>query len=202
MKRVILVLAAAFLCTTAQAQSLGDLLKSLGGALTSTSEKPKEEAPKPSYPTEKDLVGEWTFEQLDIEYTGDDPLASVAIASAKSQISTLTAQAGLAAGKDKLHINNDGTLVFTTNGKSVLARYSYIQPTGTLIVTVEDKSHKAIFTTLVSKQDGKLRVMFDANELMAIAEANMPNLKEDGTFVMAKTLVDSYKGILIGGVFK
>lgn len=202
MKRVILVLVATLLCATTQAQSLGDMLKSLSSALTSTSEKPKEEAPKPSYPTEKELIGEWTFEQLDMEYTGDDPLASVAIASAKTQIPTLTAQAGLEAGKDKLHINNDGTLVFTTSGKSVLARYSYIQPTGTLIVTVEDKTRKAIFTTLVSKKDGQLRVMFDANELMAIAEANIPNLKEDSTFVMAKTLVGTYKGILIGGIFK
>lgn len=203
MRRLLLTLTAALLCSvSAQAQSLEGLLKSLSNAIGGTPEKIEESAKKVALPKQNELAGIWTFEKLDIEYKGNDPLATLAISTAKQQLPDLTAKAGLEQGREKLHIKENNTLVFSIDGNDIPARYSYIEPTGTLIITIESNGHKAIFTSYIAIEDKQLRVMFDANELLAIADANAPQLNEDEMFAMAKAILSSYKGIYIGAIFK
>ena len=70
-----LSLCIALSATSAQAQSLDDLLKGLSNLLGTTEEPAK--VPKITHPEAYDLMGRWYFEALVMDYTGDSSLASV-----------------------------------------------------------------------------------------------------------------------------
>ena len=57
-------------------------------------------------------------------------------------------------------------------------------------------------TGLVLVQDGKTKVLFDANKIMELLSQHYPNFKENTTLQMAKTVIDSYPGIRVGAAIK
>ena len=87
-----------------RAQSLQSLLKMFGGSKTEQKAEPKTEIPS----TEQ-LQGRWVYNAADMIYTGDSAIASVAVASAKTQLPAVVEKSGLVAGRDYIEIGNDGT---------------------------------------------------------------------------------------------
>ena len=66
----ILLLGLSLFALPANAQSWGDMLKGLLGSETTS-----QPAVKVEYPTAKQIVGKWVYQQLDMDYTGDSAIA-------------------------------------------------------------------------------------------------------------------------------
>ncbi len=197
MKKSILILCGLFCAITfAQAQSLGDFLKSLSGnTLQQNAEV------KPKHPSARELADKWSYQELAMEYTGGDALASLAISSAKEQLATLNAKLGLTPGKDNIQIKSNGSMTINIGDNKISGRYSYIPPTGGVIITLGEEGHKIILTATATLRGEALYIMFNAKELIAVVEAATPQIGEDQIFMVAKTLINAYDGIMIGAKF-
>lgn len=203
MKRLIAILFTITIGTCGvQAQSLDALLKGLGGLFGGSNEQAEQPAKKPNYPTEKELVNKWVFQQLEMEYSGNDPLASVAVAAAKQQLPTLATKAEVTAGKDYLKIKSDGTMTAVSGDRKASAKYSYIPPTGMVVITLTNGTDQLIVSATATLKDGILSLMFKANELIALASHSNPELKNDSMFAVAQSLCETYPGITVGLSFK
>lgn len=204
MKRIILTVFTLILSIYgSQAQSLDDLFKSLGGLLGSSSEQTEQaKENKPAHPSEQELAKKWVFHQLEMAYEGNDPLATVAIATAKQQLPTLATKAGLTAGKDYVKFKNDGTMTCVSGEREASAKYSYIPPTGMVVMTLTNNDETIRVSATATTKEGKLYLMFKANELIALAMQTNPQLKEDSMFAVAQTLCATYPGITIGISFE
>jgi hypothetical protein len=58
------------------AQSLSDLFNSLSGMFGSSTPQ-QEVVEKPTYPTDKEIIGTWVYSQPEIVYEGEDALAAI-----------------------------------------------------------------------------------------------------------------------------
>ncbi len=103
-----------------RAQSLQSLLKMFGDSKTEQKAEPKTEIPS----TEQ-LQGRWVYNAADMIYTGDSAIASVAVASAKTQLPAVVEKSGLVAGRDYIEIGNDGTARLVSGERSGSVSYSY-----------------------------------------------------------------------------
>ncbi len=203
MKKILYVLIfsiAVFSATNASAQSLEGLFNSLSKMLSGESTTPKQEV-KVSHPTEKEIIGKWTYQEMCMEYTGDSTLASIAVSSAASQLPTLAAKVGLT-GKEYVRIKGDGSMLFVGGDSKIEAKYTYVKPTGKIIVSVVHNGQTITLTGSVAKIDGGLKVMFNANEVAAKAEMVSSKFKDNSTFAILKELINSYPGIMGGAIFK
>ncbi|MBP3290660.1 MAG: DUF4923 family protein [Alistipes sp.] len=201
MKRILLIITfLLFGFSSVQAQSLDALLKGLFGS--SSEQTAPSKANKPTYPTEDELIGKWVFQQLEMEYSGGDPLATVAIASAKQQLSTLATKAELTPGKDFIKFKGDGTLTFVSGDRKASATYTYIPPTGMLVITLSNESETIRVSATASVKDGKRYLMFSADELITLAGQSVPALREDSMFAVAQALSQTYPGITVGASFE
>lgn len=204
MKRIILTI---FTLTISiygsHAQSLDDLLKSLGGLMGSSSEQTEQaKENKPAHPSEQELANKWVFHQLEMDYEGNDPLATVAIATAQQQLPTLATKAGLTANRDYIKFKDDKTMICVSGERKASATYSYIPPTGMVVITLTNNDETIRVSATATTKEGKLYMMFKANELIALAIQTNPQLKEDSMFAVAQTLCTTYPGITIGMSFE
>jgi len=180
----------------ARAQSLQSLLKLFGGSKTEQKLEPKTEIPS----TEQ-LQGRWVYSSLDMTYTGDSAIASMAVASAKTQLPAVAEKSGLAAGRDYIDIGSDGTAKLVSGEHSAAVTYSYQPRDGKMHVGMEHGGKRVSLTARAELVDGKLHLMFDAAQLVAEAEKHSAALKENTYFQMLKALTDKYPGIMVGAVF-
>ena len=204
MKKIVTVLVLAFAvfgATNASAQSLGDLFNGLSKLFSPSTEQTAQPEVKVEHPTEKEIVGKWTYQEMVMEYTGNSTLASIAVSSAATQLPALAAKVGIT-GKEFVRIKNDGSMLFVGGDHKVEGRYTYVQPTGKMIVSVKHNEQTITLTGTVTKVDGRLKVLFNANEVAAKAEMVSSKFKENSTFAMLKGLVDSYPGIMGGAIFR
>lgn len=204
MKKIVIALA--FICVTfgatnASAQSLGDLFNGLSKMFSASTEQTTQPEIKVEHPTEKEIIGKWSYQELVMEYTGNSTLASLAVSSAATQLPTLATKFGIT-GKEYVRIKNDGSIIFVGGDHKVEGRYTYVQPTGKMIVSVKHNEQTITLTGTVTKVDGRLKVLFNANEVAAKAEMVSSKFKENTTFAMLKGLVDSYPGIMGGAIFR
>ena len=187
--------AATIFCGDADAQSLQSLLKIFGGSKTEQKAEPKTEIP-----AAEQLQGRWVYQALDMTYTGDSTIASVAVASAKTQLSTVADKSGLVAGRDYMEIGADGTAKLVSGERTATASYSYRPEDGKMTVGMEHGGKKVALTAEIRITDGKLRIMFDAAQLVAEAEKHSDSLKENTYFQMLKAMTEKYPGIMVGAV--
>ncbi|MBR4994489.1 MAG: DUF4923 family protein [Alistipes sp.] len=203
MKKIALIVALLFTTATVNnisAQSLQSLFEGLTKMFTEPAAS-EPETPKVVYPTAKEITGRWSYQQLALEYTGNSTIASLAVSSAATQLSTLANKFGLVAGKDYVKVKNDGTMLFVSSDRKVEAKYTYVEPTGQLIVTMNKDGKNLTFTGSLSKVDGNLKIMFKASEMIAKAELVSSKMKDNSTFAILKELIGSYPGIIGGAIF-
>lgn len=184
-----------------QAQSLEELLKGLSSLLGSSEQEPAK--PKISHPEVYDLIGRWAFDGLVMDYTGDSSLASVAVSTLETQLPTLATKFGLVAGRDYIEIGDDGSVTFVSGDNRLPAQCTYYDSysgEATLQFYYDGKSIEAVATII--EQDGKTKVLFNANRLMALLSQHYSKFKENTTLQMAKSVIDSYPGIRIGAAVK
>ncbi len=196
---MILACAAVLAAGDVQAQSLQSLLKGLGNMFGKT-QAAEEEPAEPEALTAEQLQGRWVYRSLDMQYTGNSNIASIAVASAKTQLSTVAGKAGLVAGRDYVDVKDDGTLSLVSGEHSTSARYDYRQQDGTMCVTMEYNGKTLSLTATVTPVGEELQVMFDAAKLVALVEKNTDKMKDNTAFQMLKVLTGNYPGIMVGAV--
>ena len=190
--------AASLAAGEAEAQSLQSLLKGIGNIFGATQ---TEKQAEPAELTAEQLQGRWVYRSLEMTYTGDSAIASMAVKSAKPQLSTVAGKAGLVAGRDYVEIRDDGTLLLASGEHSTTARYVYRPQEGKMDVTAEYNGKIVSLTATVTSADDGLQVMFDAAQLVATAEQNTDKLKDNTAFQMLKVMTANYPGIMVGALF-
>lgn len=204
MKKVLYVLVFAFAtfgATNTSAQSLEGLFNSFSKMFLSSEPTEEKTTVKVEHPTEKEITGKWTYQEMVMEYNGDSTLASLAVSSAATQLPALAAKVGIT-GKEYVRIKGDGTMLFVGGDSKVEAKYTYIQPTGKIIVSITSKGQTITLTGSVAKANGGLKVLFNATEVVAKAEMMSSKFKDNSTFAILKELINSYPGIMGGAIFK
>ena len=199
MKRILLITALFVMgFGSAQAQSLGDIFSAIMGTSNASEQK---EAPKAVHPTAQQLADKWTYIQFEFEVSENDIMAAV-LKSAQSQFASLSENIGLKAGEDYIQFKSNGTLIFGLGDNEVPATYSYIPPTGTVVITINNNGEKVLVTAKATLVEKCLKIMFNAKELFAVANNADPSLSENTAFVFAQTLVNSYDNIMVGATFE
>ena len=204
MKRIAYVLifaVATFGATNSSAQTLEGLFNSLSKMLSSSESAETKAEAKVEYPTEKEITGKWTYQEMVMEYTGSSTLASLAVSSAATQLPALATKMGIT-GKEYVRIKGDGTMLFVGGDSKIEAKYTYVKPTGKIIVSVVHKGQTITLTGSVAKVNGGLKVLFNAKEVAAKAELVSSKFKDNSTFAILKELINSYPGIMGGAIFK
>lgn len=204
MKRILYILifaVATFGATSSSAQTLEGLFNSLSKMLSSSESAETKAVVKVEYPTEKEIIGKWNYQEMVMEYTGDSTLASLAVSSAATQLPTLAAKVGIT-GKEYVRIKGDGTIMFVGGDSKVEAKYTYVKPTGKIIVSVVHNNQTITLTGSVAKVNGGLKVLFNAKEVVAKAELVSTRFKDNSTFAILKEMINSYPGIMCGAIFK
>lgn len=195
MKRFLVILFGVMLfAMPAQAQSWGDMLKGLFG--DDTASQPIE---KVVYPTAKQIVGKWVYQQLDMDYTGDSPIASMGVSTAKTQLSAVASAAKLTAGKDYVKLAGNGTFLLQSGERKIEGTYTYNPSNGKMILVVGEKLKAEATVTLV---DGKGRIMFNAKQAALTIEQNSSSFKDNTTFRLMKEIVMAYPEITVGAIMK
>lgn len=200
MKKILAVMSLLIVgISTSQAQSLSDLLNTFLGGNSTTEQQVESE--KPTYPTARQLMQKWTYVQLEIEYPGNDMMA-MAFASIEEQFLALGEKIGLTAGEDYIRFRSNGALTLGLDGNEIPASYTYIPPTGNLILTIDNGKEKLLVTAKVTIEEESLKVMFNAKELLTIANEYIPSLKENTMFALATAIVSKYDNIFVGAIFE
>lgn len=205
MKKILYILTLCIALTatnSAQAQSLDALFKSLSSFFGVT-EETKPETPKITHPDVYDLMGRWVFDGLVMDYTGDSSLASVAISTLESQLPALATKFNLVAGRDYINVNEDGSIVAVHGENKITAYCTYYDSySGEASLTFNYNNKSINITATVIEQDGKTKVLFNANKLMNLLAQHYSKFNESTTLQMAKTVIDSYPGIRVGATMK
>ena len=190
----ILLLGITLFAMPANAQSWGDMLKGLLGSETTS-----QPAVKIEYPTAKQIVGKWVYQQLDMDYTGDSAIASMGVSTAKTQLASVAAAAKLTSGKDYVKLANNGTFTLHSGERKIEGSYTYSPTNGKLIITVNEKLKAEATVTLV---DGQGRIMFNAKQAALTIEQQSESFKNNTTFRLMKEIVMAYPEITVGAIMK
>lgn len=195
-----LTLCIAFSATSAQAQSLDALINSIS-SFFGTSEEPAKAEPKITHPEAYELMGRWYFDALDMDYTGDSSLASVAVSTLETQLPTLAPKFDLVAGRDYIDINEDGSAVIV-RGEARMTGYCtyYDSYSGEASLNFYIDNKSVDITATIIEQDGKTKVLFNANKLMSLMQQHYTKFNENTILQTAKSVIDSYPGIRVGAI--
>ena len=203
MKRISYILMcclAVMLASNAQAQSLEALFNSLSGLFGSAPSSEQQVKETPVFPTEKELIGTWIYSQPEIVYDGDDALATMAISSVKGQLPALMQSFGFIPGRDYAIVK--GSKIMGFNGeKKAKATYTYNASKGRATITSDNDGKKITVTAYLTIKDGKITILFEAQELIAMA-SQTEKFKENSMLQMAASIITSYPGIKVGVVAK
>lgn len=189
-----IICAATLFANNAKAQSLSDLFNALSGMFGSTT--PQEKVEKPVYPTEKQLIGTWVYSQPEIVYEGNDALATMAISTLKGQVPSLLQRYGIIAGRDYAIIKNSRVTAVSGDRKEK-ATYTYNPSNGKAVITAEYNGKTIVVTGYLTIKDGNVTVLFDAQELIAIASQSQ-RFQENTALQMAASVISGYPGVKVG----
>lgn len=192
---IALICAATLFEQSVNAQSLSDLFNAFSGLLGSSTEQTKE-VEKPVYPTKKEIIGTWVYTQPEIVYEGEDALASLAISSVKEQLPALLQRYGFVAERDYAIIK-DSKITAVSGEHKTKADYTYSPSDGKAVITGEYNGQQITVTGYVTIKDGKVTVLFDAQQLIAIASQSK-QFKENTVLQMVASIISSYPGVKVG----
>lgn len=203
MKKIILP----FLFTAAAITSAGNLrAQSLQGLLNlfanTKAAKAENHAAGEVLTAEQLTVSTWVYDTPQIIYSGSSPMATVAIATLRTQMNGISTAFGLKAGSDSITFLGDGNATMQNGEQTFTAPYTYDASNGTVTVTLTRKEATATFPATATAKDGILTILFDADTSMATLLKMAPELEENPSLLVIKAVVDKYPGIKIGATFK
>ncbi len=200
MKKILLVLLLlSSVSVDSQAQSWADMLKSLFGMSTKKSE---EIIPETTHIKASELAKTWLFSEPVIDYTGSDPVATMAVSALEGQMEGLMAKAGIQSGRDRVTFKTNKTLTIEINGVVAMGNYTYNPSTGEITMSVSMKEKTATLSGQTEYENGVLKLVFDANHVLSTMKAAAPSLADHDYVKIASSVIDTYPGIRLGGTFK
>lgn len=200
MKKIALILLLlAGVTAESRAQSWADLLKSFFSRSSSATKEVVEES---KYISASELAATWVFENPVIDYTGTDPVATMAVSALEGQMESIIAKGGVVSGRDYLTLKADKSLLVGIDKHLAQGRYSYNPKTGEITLQLSYADKQATLTGNVEWDSGVLTLRFNANEALRAMTAAVPSLTENEYVQVASTVIANYPGIRIGGTFK
>lgn len=197
MKRILLLLicftAAA---TNAEAQSLTDLFKQLFGS----SSTPQKEETTSNIPAS--VTGTWIYQEPVITYTGNDILASLAVATLRDQFTPYYAKAGLTPGHGSLLLNGNGTVHAELGDRKIDGTYRYDRTAGKLTFTGTIGKNSATLTGTVTIEGGMIVLLFDAQKTLEIARQMSSSVASDSRVQQIAAILKEYPGVMFGAKLK
>lgn len=186
-----------------QAQSLDDLMKSITSFFGSSTEQQKPAPPAETHPATSKLMGRWVYDAPTIDYKGDSSLAAIAVTTLESQLPLIVEKFDFVAGRDSINVGEDGAITITYGENKVTINCTYYTPT-TGIATLQMRVGEqpiSLRATIIDHA-GKVKMMFDAKELMDMVARHYSKYNEMTTLQMAKSVIDSYPGIRVGVILR
>lgn len=200
MKKIALILLLlSGLSAESQAQSWTEMLKSFFGMSTKKSEEP---LPETKHISASELATTWLFSEPVIDYTGSDPVATMAVSALEGQMEGLMAKAGIQRGRDRITFNRNNTLTVEINGVTAAGNYSYNPTSGEITISVSLKEKSATLRGETEYEEGQLKLVFEADHVLSTMKAAAPSLADHDYVKIASSVIASYPGIRLGGVFK
>ena len=198
MKRLtLLLLFVGATCLEVEAQSWLQMLQNLFGGSSKS-----EEVATPKFITASQLQGEWFFSTSEIEYEGDDALASMGVSALKGRASDLLGRVGVVAGRDKIVIRSGNRATLQIGEHRSEGNYTYDAKTGKLAFSGELAGKNYTLEGSTEYQEGKLKLLFNAHKVMTILKDVEPALTEHEYVKIADQLFTSYPGIQVGATFQ
>lgn len=198
-----LLIALAVGTTESQAQSLDDLMKSISSFLGTTSEQQKPATPAETHPAADKLMGRWVYDAPTIDYKGDSSLAAIAVSTLESQLPLLVERFDFVAGRDSISVGEDGIITIAYGENKVAINCTNYNPTtGVATLQMRVGEQPISIGATVIDHSGKVKMMFNAKELMDLVAKHYSKYNEMITLQMAKSVIDSYPGIRMGVILR
>lgn len=198
MKRLLLlVLFVGSMSLEAEAQSWLQLLQNLFGG----SSKSEEVVEEPKFITANQLLGDWLFASTEIEYAGNDPLASMGVSAMKGQAADLAAKAGVVVGRDKATFNSMNRASLQIGDRKVEGNYRYNPQTGEITLSIEIGQKHHALTGKTHYENGTLKLLFNTNEALAALKEALPSMAQNDYVKVGEQIITAYPGIQIGASF-
>lgn len=143
----------------------------------------------------------WVYSSPQIVYSGSSSMATVAIATLRTQLPDISKALGLTTGSDAVTFLNNNTAVMQSGQHKGAVPYMYDPATGYVSFTITHKGTTAAFPATATARDGVLTVLFDANTSISTLLKMAPELKDNPSLVIIKAVADKYPGIKIGATF-
>lgn len=144
----------------------------------------------------------WVYTSPQIVYSGDSSMATVAIATLRTQMPEIAKSMGLNAGSDTITFLGNSTATMQNDEDSASIPYTYDAKKGTVTFTLANENTKGTFTATATAKDGIMTMLFDADTSLDTLLKMNPKLKDDSSVQIIKAVVDQYPGIKIGATFK
>lgn len=144
----------------------------------------------------------WVYSSPQIVYSGSSSMATVAIATLRTQLPDISKALGLTTGSDAVTFLTNGTAVMQSGGHKGSVPYLYDPATGYVSFTITHKGIEAAFPATATARDGVLTVLFDADTSIASLLKIAPELKDNPSLVIIKAVADKYPGIKLGATFE
>lgn len=200
MKKIVLILLLT-LCSSvnADAQSLFDMLKGFFGDSTKSDEQVDN---TPKFITRAELLGEWTFSSGEVSYSGDDPIARMAISALKGEINPYLNRANVIAGRDKITFRNNNKVIASIADKSFEGEYNYNESTGVLTISLAIENIRGSLEATTKLENGTLTILFKAKEALDALKRASSEFAENEHIKIAEQIINSYPEVELGGSFK
>lgn len=202
MKRIVIAVAIALMgimALPAEASAQFDLSKLLGGSSNNTSKKSPYQTLAENAPQKKQVVGTWSYEDFNIEYLGSNSFATTAISQVESYGRAELVEAGVTPGCFTIKLNANGTGSFCYEEYVYEGRYNYDSATARFMLsaTADNGKNLECGGFLKMTPQGKLVVMFKAEDAVRAFKTVLPDADDDSTFEMIEGVVQSFPGIYL-----
>ncbi len=182
-----------------QAQSWTDLFKNL---FNRSEKKSEQQIEKSKYISAAALAATWVYAAPVIDYTGEDPVAAMAVSALEGQVEGIVAKAGIVSGRDKITFNSNRTAKVEIDQLSTMGNYRYTPSTGGITLSVELKEKLVSLEGETEYENGELTLRFKAEEVLSMVQTAAPKLAENDYVKIASSIIANYPGIRIGATFK
>lgn len=209
MKRLLSLVVFAMLCVVAlpaEASAQFDLGKAFGKLLGAATPQQTKVSPydeiRDNAPQRAKLLGTWQYKSAALKYLGDNPLADVALANIEGFGIAELKKRGVMEGCCSLTLRRNGLAVLATRDTLQDGWLAYDESTAKMNIstTVDDETYQASgYIRIVSD---RLIVMIDARDVINIVAQASPELANDQTFVMARSVLQNFGDVYLSVIFE
>lgn len=148
-------------------------------------------------PSKSKVFGVWSYSDFDIEYLGNNTLASTAISQAEYYLQQEIVAAGITSGCYSITLRSNGKGCICYGDYTYECSYSYNATNAHVDIEVKLNNATVECSGFIKMKDGKLGLMLNAEDVVKTVATIAPEAMNDQTYLMVKSVVDSFPGIYI-----